>query len=117
MQKHLPLHRVFHGIRFKVNKDWDSAEPHFFCPYPNSPITASPNPLPAHIPSPRNTHKRFACPSPHSITPQTIIPFPFTSIPSPKKSSPHSPHMHYLSQHTKPATNNFASKISNRKPL
>lgn len=24
--KPLPLHRVFHGIRFKVNKGWDSAE-------------------------------------------------------------------------------------------
>ena len=24
---------VFHGIRFKVNKGWDSAEPLFLCPY------------------------------------------------------------------------------------
>jgi len=28
----LYLCNVFHGIRFKVNKGWDSAEPHFFCP-------------------------------------------------------------------------------------
>ena len=28
----IPLHRVFHSIRFKVNKDWDSAEPLFLCP-------------------------------------------------------------------------------------
>ena len=27
----ISLHRVFHGIRFKVNKDWDSAEPLFLC--------------------------------------------------------------------------------------
>ena len=26
------LCNVFHGIRFKVNKGWDSAEPLFFCP-------------------------------------------------------------------------------------
>ena len=25
------LCNVFHGIRFKVNKGWDSAEPLFFC--------------------------------------------------------------------------------------
>ena len=30
---HISLHRVFHGIRFKVNKDWDSAEPLFLCSY------------------------------------------------------------------------------------
>ena len=29
-KKSIPLHRVFHSIRFKVNKDWDSAEPLFF---------------------------------------------------------------------------------------
>ena len=29
---HISLHRVFHGIRFKVNKDWDSAEPLFYAP-------------------------------------------------------------------------------------
>ena len=27
------LCNVFHGIRFKVNKGWDSAEPLFLCPY------------------------------------------------------------------------------------
>ena len=26
------LQRVFHSIRFKVNKGWDSAEPLFLCP-------------------------------------------------------------------------------------
>ncbi len=26
------LCNVFHGIRFKVNKGWDSAEPLFLCP-------------------------------------------------------------------------------------
>jgi hypothetical protein len=28
----VPLHCVFHSIRFKVNKGWDSAEPLFLCP-------------------------------------------------------------------------------------
>ena len=32
--KIIPLHRVFHGIRFKVNEDWESGKiPSFFCPY------------------------------------------------------------------------------------
>ena len=29
----VPLHCVFHSIRFKVNKGWDSAEPLFLCLY------------------------------------------------------------------------------------
>ena len=29
--KTIPLHRVFHGIRFKVNEDWESGKiPSFF---------------------------------------------------------------------------------------
>ena len=32
--KYLPLQRVFHSIRFKVNKGWSSAELLFLCPYP-----------------------------------------------------------------------------------
>ena len=28
--KPLPLHRVFHGIRFKVNEDWESGKIPFF---------------------------------------------------------------------------------------
>ena len=28
--KSLPLHRVFHGIRFKVNEDWESGKIPFF---------------------------------------------------------------------------------------
>lgn len=28
----VPLHRVFHGIRFKVNEDWESGKiPFFIC--------------------------------------------------------------------------------------
>ena len=30
--KALPLQRVFHSIRFKVNKGWSSAELLFLCP-------------------------------------------------------------------------------------
>ena len=29
----LPLHRVFHSIRFKVNKGWSTAVLLFLCPY------------------------------------------------------------------------------------
>jgi hypothetical protein len=29
----VPLHCVFHSIRFKVNKGWTTAVVHFFCPY------------------------------------------------------------------------------------
>ena len=32
-QKAVPLHRVFHSIRFKVNKGWSKALLLFFCPY------------------------------------------------------------------------------------
>ena len=32
-KKVVPLHRVFHSIRFKVNKGWGKALPLFFCPY------------------------------------------------------------------------------------
>ncbi len=32
-RKSLPLQRVFHSIRFKVNKGWSSAELLFLCPY------------------------------------------------------------------------------------
>ncbi len=31
--KNVYLCNVFHGIRFKVNKGWDSAEPLFLYPY------------------------------------------------------------------------------------
>ena len=31
-QKAVPLHRVFHSIRFKVNKGWVKALTLFFCP-------------------------------------------------------------------------------------
>ncbi len=31
-QKSVPLHRVFHSIRFKVNKGWSTAVLLFFCP-------------------------------------------------------------------------------------
>ena len=31
-EKHLPLHRVFHSIRFKVNKGWSTAVLLFFYP-------------------------------------------------------------------------------------
>ena len=30
-EKAVSLHHVFHSIRFKVNKGWDSAEPLFLC--------------------------------------------------------------------------------------
>ena len=33
-QKAVPLHCVFHSIRFKVNKGWSKALLLFFCPYP-----------------------------------------------------------------------------------
>ena len=33
-QKPVPLHCVFHSIRFKVNKGWSKALLLFFCPYP-----------------------------------------------------------------------------------
>ena len=33
LAKWLSLHCVFHSIRFKVNKDWNSAEFLFYCPY------------------------------------------------------------------------------------
>ena len=32
-KKSVPLYCVFHSIRFKVNKGWDSAESLFLCPY------------------------------------------------------------------------------------
>ena len=32
-QKPVPLHCVFHSIRFKVNKGWSKALLLFFCPY------------------------------------------------------------------------------------
>ena len=31
-QKSVSLHRVFHSIRFKVNKGWSTAVLLFFCP-------------------------------------------------------------------------------------
>ena len=31
--KPVPLHRVFHSIRFKVNKGWSKALLLFLCPY------------------------------------------------------------------------------------
>ncbi len=34
--KCLSLHRVFHGIRFKVNEDWESGKIPFFCALPFS---------------------------------------------------------------------------------
>ena len=34
-RKSVPLHRVFHSIRFKVNKGWSSAELLFLCLYLN----------------------------------------------------------------------------------
>ena len=36
--KSLSLHRVFHGIRFKVNEDWESGKIPFFYIYPCHPI-------------------------------------------------------------------------------
>jgi hypothetical protein len=36
--KALSLHRVFHGIRFKVNEDWESGKIPFFYIYPCHPI-------------------------------------------------------------------------------
>ncbi len=49
-RKSLPLQRVFHSIRFKVNKGWSSAELLFLCPYvgtkknsgPEHPFCSSP---------------------------------------------------------------------------
>ena len=38
LKKVLSLHCVFHSIRFKVNKGWDSAEPLFFCSAENTPF-------------------------------------------------------------------------------
>ena len=35
-RKSVPLQRVFHSIRFKVNKGWSSAELLFLCPYVSS---------------------------------------------------------------------------------
>ena len=35
----LPLHCVFHSIRFKVNKGWDSAESFILGLYESAPIT------------------------------------------------------------------------------
>ena len=32
-EKAVPLHCVFHSIRFKVNKGWSTAVLLFFCPY------------------------------------------------------------------------------------
>ena len=32
-RKAVPLHRVFHSIRFKVNKGWSKALLLFLCPY------------------------------------------------------------------------------------
>ena len=32
-KKAVPLHRVFHSIRFKVNKGWSKALLLFLCPY------------------------------------------------------------------------------------
>ena len=32
-QKSVSLHRVFHSIRFKVNKGWSTAVLLFLCPY------------------------------------------------------------------------------------
>ena len=32
-KKSVPLHRVFHSIRFKVNKGWSKALLLFLCPY------------------------------------------------------------------------------------
>ena len=43
-KKSIPLHRVFHSIRFKVNKDWDSAEPLFFLPISLTPRKTRINP-------------------------------------------------------------------------
>ena len=37
-KKSVPLHRVFHSIRFKVNKGWSKALLLFFCPYLKYPI-------------------------------------------------------------------------------
>ncbi len=34
-EKPLSLHRVFHSIRFKVNKGWGKALPLFLCPFGN----------------------------------------------------------------------------------
>ena len=44
--KAVPLQRVFHSIRFKVNKGWDTAVSLFFYPYvsPWSQNKASPLP-------------------------------------------------------------------------
>ena len=38
-RKPVPLHCVFHSIRFKVNKGWSSAELLFFCPYATQAIS------------------------------------------------------------------------------
>ncbi len=32
-EKYVPLQRVFHSIRFKVNKGWSTAVLLFLCPY------------------------------------------------------------------------------------
>ena len=34
-KKSVPLHCVFHSIRFKVNKGWSKALLLFLCPYPS----------------------------------------------------------------------------------
>ena len=34
-RKAVPLHCVFHSIRFKVNKGWSKALLLFLCPYPS----------------------------------------------------------------------------------
>ncbi len=38
-KKSVPLHQVFHGIRFKVNKGWVKALTLFLCPYVTCPLS------------------------------------------------------------------------------
>ena len=40
-QKSVSLHRVFHSIRFKVNKGWSTAVLLFLCPYVKHRIRAA----------------------------------------------------------------------------
>ena len=40
-QKSVSLHRVFHSIRFKVNKGWSTAVLLFLCPYMKHRIRAA----------------------------------------------------------------------------
>ena len=42
-EKAVPLHCVFHSIRFKVNKGWSTAVLLFLCLYPNKYVSLPDN--------------------------------------------------------------------------